>query len=1021
MAPHLSLQFLGPPQILLDDVLVVPERRTVTALLAYLAVEKAQPGAREFLSSLLWPEQPQEKAFANLRHTLWEIHRSIGAEWLTAGRETICLNTGADIPLDVTRFQEKLDRARFQADPALRLPLLLETVSIYRNHFLNGFSLKEAPDFNEWVYLRSEALRELFAGALTMLVEAYLARGEAETAIPYARRLISLDPLNEASHRRMMEVYVQAGQHAAALKQFQTCQGILRRELEIDPQPETLALYKKIRKGGEKTLQVAPPARVTTPKHNFPVQLTSFIGREKERDEVCGLMKLHRLVTLSGEGGIGKTRLALQAALKLSPEYPDGTWFVALDRLANASMLPQAVASVFDIKSVPGQSITEHLAQVLQEKNTLLVLDNCEHLLDAAIPLMEVLLEKCPQVKILATSREVLDIEGEAVFQVPALSLPREHGIEKLEAFESIQLFMERAELVLHRFRLTQENGQAVAGICHRVDGIPLAIELASARVDILTPAEILEQLNQSFAFLRRRGQAAVPRHQSMRASMDWSWGLLTEQEKLLLSRLSVFAGGWTLEAARQVCADDKIVANSVLELTTSLVRQSLAVAEQVEERGTRYRLHEIVRQYAQEKPADKEKIRARHLQYFVDFAAQAESAMRGPKCAQWLETVELERGNLLAALEMAVETDVEAGLRLAGSLDRYWNMVDIRGGEYWLGKLLEKEESQQFPGARVKALCIRAGLFSSLAQEEQARADAAEALRLCQANGDRQGEAGCLLAVVGADSGQHGSPQILEKIQRALELARQVGDERQQAEALFQLGWNLEDPPRRFRLWEKAVELIRKAGDVEVLIIYLTDLAHFEFGEGNLVRAQKEFEELISLDQATKRKKPSPTMLFVRGQTAILRGNFEQGRYWFEELAAALKNSGERSVLPWVRVRAGYAALWQGELEDARAIFKQQAVEFQAQSSIVGLAFSFEGMAAIYVRTGKYEQAARLIGWADGVRKPSYPRPQVEQADVDRIISACLLKVGEEVFSDAYDEGQTMPVEKVLALISEA
>jgi tetratricopeptide (TPR) repeat protein len=202
-------------------------------------------------------------------------------------------------------------------------------------------------------------------------------------------------------------------------------------------------------------------------------------------------------------------------------------------------------------------------------------------------------------------------------------------------------------------------------------------------------------------------------------------------------------------------------------------------------------------------------------------------------------------------------------------------------------------------------------------------------------------------------------------------------------------------------------------------LIIYLTDLALFEYGEGNLARAQKEFEEVIGLDQALKRKSTPPTIFFVRGQSAILRGDFEQGRYWFEEQAAALKWSGMRSVLPWVRVRAGYAALWQGELEDARAIFKEQAADFQAQSSAVGLAYTFEGMAAMYVCTGKYEQAARLIGWADGVRKPAYPRPQVEQAEVDRLISACLLKIGEEVFSDAYDEGQALPEEQALALIS--
>lgn len=247
MSPQLTLQFLGPPQILLNDTPIIPHRRTVTALLAYLALNPARQ-TREFLSSLFWSDYNQAKAFTNLRHALWEVHQTLGEGWVISDRTTVSLNSEADISLDVTRFQDSLHAARRQHDITLRTVLLADTVSIYRNHFLTGFSLRESPEFNEWLYTQSESLRSDLASALTLLVDSYLAQGKPASAIPHARRLISLDPLNESAHRQMMEVYLQAGQHAAALKQYQTCEKLLRKELGIDPRPEMHALYKKIRK-----------------------------------------------------------------------------------------------------------------------------------------------------------------------------------------------------------------------------------------------------------------------------------------------------------------------------------------------------------------------------------------------------------------------------------------------------------------------------------------------------------------------------------------------------------------------------------------------------------------------------------------------------------------------------------------------------------------------------------------------------------------------------------------------------
>src|SRR6266498_1286400 len=576
MSPRLVLQFLGLPQIHLDDQPIATDRRKAIALLAYLAVNDIghprQRYSRESLSTLFWPDYEQAKAFSNLRRTIWEVHQAIGEGWLIADRETVHLNPDREIGLDVADFRDLLSQARQQSDPVLRIDLLSDAVKLCRDHFLTGFSLKDAPNFNEWAFGESEDLRRNLAEVLNTLSEDHIALGEAEKAILYARRLIALDPLNEASHRQLMEVYIHAGQHSAALEQYQTCEQILRKELGLDPQPETLALYKRIRKREIKPAQIVKSTETTTPKHNLPSQLSSFIGREKEQTEIMNLIAKHRLVTLVGTGGIGKTSLALQVGHKLLNEYPNGIWFIALDSLSDPNLVPQTIAAVFEIRESNDRSSIEILTNRLCGKTALLILDNCEHVVDACAQLATTLLSNCPMLKILATSREVLNVTGEATYQTPSLSIPEqdEASLQKLTEYESIRLFTERAALAFPSFTLTKENAQAVIDICCKVDGIPLAIELAAARVNILQVAEILNQLQGSFALLSTDNRTASSRQQTLQASMDWSWGLLNEAEQTFMRQLSVFAGGWTLESAEAVCD------SHVLSLTQALVKKSL-------------------------------------------------------------------------------------------------------------------------------------------------------------------------------------------------------------------------------------------------------------------------------------------------------------------------------------------------------------------------------------------------------------------------------------------------------------
>jgi predicted ATPase/DNA-binding SARP family transcriptional activator len=678
MSSHLALHLLGPPRLELDNAPIVIDRRKVLALLAYLAVNR-EHYTREYLSALFWPDYDQDKAFTNLRHTLWETQQMIGEGWIIADRDTIGLNRDVDIWLDVTHFESLVNKSQVHAerDTTFRISLLTDAAKLYRDHFLTGFSLKDAPSFNEWAFAKSEELRRGLASTLIMLSEDHCSLEQAETAISYAERLVSLDPLNEASHRQLMQVFIQAGQHNAALKQYQACEKILRKELGVDPQPETRLLYKQIRKGEITPTQLIKQKETGAPQHNLPFQISTFIGREKELDDIANLIANNRLVSLTGTGGIGKTRLSLKVGEQLMKNYADGVWFVELASLNDPALLPQTVAKLFHIAEQAEESLTEKLIRALRSRTILLVLDNCEHLLDACAQLADRLLKSCPNLKILTTSREPLGITGEAQYHVPPLGLPDlQHILERLLDYESVQLFEERARLVQENFSLTMENASSISQICHRLDGIPLAIELAAARVSMYSTEQIAGRLHESFNLLTGGSRTALPRQQTLRASIDWSWDLLSQPEQILLQRLSVFAGGWTLDAAESVCGGNGIEPQHALDIMTDLAAKSLMVVNQNPECGMRYHLLETIRQYAHEKlrEADEvETIRDRHLAWALAWAEEVEPELHGHDQVVRLKQVDIELDNIRLAIERGLDaSQAESSMRIFIALSRY-------------------------------------------------------------------------------------------------------------------------------------------------------------------------------------------------------------------------------------------------------------------------------------------------------------------------------------------------------------
>jgi predicted ATPase/DNA-binding XRE family transcriptional regulator len=750
---------------------------------------------------------------------------------------------------------------------------------------------------------------------------------------------------------------------------------------------------------------------------NLPIPLTSFIGRKKDIALIQQRLAGYRLVTLIGAGGIGKTRLSQHVASQLLGEYANGVWLVELAPLSDPSLVLQTVAAVFGIQEgANDRALMETLVYFLGAKSLLLILDNCEHLLDSCAGLADKLLKNCPNLKILATSRESLGIIGEALYQVPSLTIPemqRLESIEKLNGYESIRLFNERAQLVQMDFSLTKENAASIAQICSRLDGIPLAIELAAVRVQMFSTDQIASQLNECFHTLTGGSRTALPRHQTLQASIDWSWYLLYDAEQTVLRRLAVFAGGFTLEAAGQVCSGLGIESRQIVGVISHLVTKSLVVVNQQSGRERRYRLLETIRQYARQKlieAGEEENIQTQHVQYYLQLSEQAEPGLRGPKQVEWMSRLHEERDDIRAALEWVAKTNVEAGLYLASRLDILWEDVEIREATRWLEVFTQQREAKAYPHARAKALRTLGWLRYRLQRFPEALSNAQECLDLYRACGDMSGELDALLLFVVILN----PSEAAELYQQALTLTQSINDKWRTAYTFYVSIWVHHD--RRSYL-EKALALFQEVGDLRYRAECLASLGRLEIFNNDLESAQKRFDEALYLFRQLNIKSGISDVLFGYGRIAGIKGDYEQAYHYLQESAAFTEQFGYRIGYLFARSLLGYLALQQGKVTEAHAIFTQTVRSFFDDKNEIGVAFNLEGMAGLSATVGKHEIAAKLIGWADALRKRiGDHRPPLEQAEVDKIIAACVAKMGEVEFSDAYEEGKKMTLDEAVA-----
>jgi len=623
----------------------------------------------------------------------------------------------------------------------------------------------------------------------------------------------------------------------------------LRRALSVDPTrrpASATALIEAIR------------AEASIPT-NLPGRLTSFVGREQQLSEVAKLLESVRLVTLTGAGGVGKTSLGIEVARRCLEGFPDGAWLVELAPLADPGLVPQGIASALGLREQPGRAVSEVLGEHLVSRHLLLVLDNCEHLVEACASLAASLLASCPHLVVLATSREALRTGGEAEYRVPSLEVPGEGaGPEPVEAYEAARLFLDRATSRRPHLALNQAAARAVGEICRRLDGIPLAIELAAARAGVLSPEEIAARLERRFDLLVGGDRAALERHRTLRGALDWSYDLLSEPERALFRRLSVFAGGFTLDAAQKVGSGEGVPEAAVLDLLQALVDKSLVIAEEDGEAALRYRMLETMRQYGSERLGpDAPRVRRLHLERFLALAEEAEAALQGADQEDWLGRLEAEHENIRAALRCSEgDGDAATGLRLAVSLRSFW---DLRG--HWEEALRWGESlARANPGAP---------------DELRARA----------------------LSLIGNMTAVRGDPAGgKESLLAGLALGRKLGHARLVAEILTHLGWAesfLNDQERSGAAWEEAASQARAAGSTWLLSGALSGLGMAEVHRDDFAAAVPLLEEALARGSEAGNRAVIAAAKRGLGLVWDTRGDYGKARSLLEESLSIYEEMG--------------------------------------------------------------------------------------------------------------------------------
>jgi predicted ATPase/DNA-binding SARP family transcriptional activator/Tfp pilus assembly protein PilF len=817
---------------------------------------------REELIDQLWPDVDFDHGRQNLRQALSSLRRQLEPPDVSAGsiiwanHHHIQLNPAA-VTTDVAEYQAAIKAAEQSNDLPQKIEYLTHAINLYGGELLPGF-------YADWILIERERLAATYVLLLRGLVAGLRCQGEPERAVEYALRAVSVEPLREELYQDLMELYAETGRPHQALQAYKRMKALLKRELGVVPSEATEQLARQLKKGQPVFVaEVAPgkyranrsddarPESEVTPTV-IPYRHTRFFGRDLELETLVAWLDPsgeassdRRMVTLTGLGGAGKTRLAIEAARRLEAQGKR-VHFVPLADVTEPTRLADRVATALRLPPAPMAPTIERIVAALAGAPALLVLDNMEHLAEAGAELCNALLSLLPNLTLLVTSRQRIDIEAERVLPVPPLEVPRRRNAPvDMVQFPCVQLLLDRARAVCPDFQVTHRNAAALAALCARLEGIPLAIELAAAHASTLTPAQMLVQMADRFGFLVSQRRGVETRHRTMRACLEWSVALLSPPARRALAAVTVFRGGWFLEAAIPICGNSRILAE-----IEELCRHSLVIAD-VTEGNVRYRLLDVVREFAAETPYDDMlEIESRHADYYLALAEEAVPLLKGPQTGAQQAVLELEHDNFRAILT-SDHSSHDVRLRLSIALWRFWVLRGyVQEGCERLEAVLAEPASLEHP-ARARALAGLGILLPRLARYDRARACLEESLAIHRSGGDRAGVAEALtgLGIIAENQGEHDQAGRLHA--EALSIRRTLGDAIDIAGSLNNLGaisQALGDLEQANEYFSESAAIARTLGHTHHLAIVLNNLASVTFRQGHYARARGQYAECVAL-----------------------------------------------------------------------------------------------------------------------------------------------------------------------------
>jgi predicted ATPase/DNA-binding SARP family transcriptional activator len=939
------------------------------ALLTMLALRSDAAVSSDRLIEGLWGEEPPATAAKMLQVYISQLRKALaaaggGTEIVTRGHAYELHLAGGDV--DARRFERLLAGGAAREALALwRGPALVDVVD-------EPFAAAEA-----------RRLEELRLDAVELAIDGDLAAGRHREVIGELEALASEQPLREKLHAQRMLALYRAGRQAEALGAYRDARRVLVEEIGIEPGPELRELERRILAqdpalGPPAAPAMFAPSEEPRPTGNLPVQATSFIGRKRELAELRDLLAGERLVTIHGAGGSGKTRLALRAAEETARSVEHGAWLVELAPVTDAALLWQTVASALGVPEEPGRGLADSVLAAFAGRSALLVLDNCEHLLEAAGEAAGTLLAGCPGVRVLATSREPLGDPAEVVWPIPELASSGGDGldVDELLRHDAVRLFVERGARALPGYRPDANDARAAARVCHRLDGMPLAIELAAARLNVLSAEQIEERLADRLRLLTRGPRSAPARHRTLRAAVDWSFDLLSEDERSALARVSVFAGGFDIDAAEHVLANDGIAEEEVLDLLTGLVAKSL-VARHDEHARARYGVHATIGEYAAERLAesgDPDRVSRRHLDWYLDVMARADEELRGPDQVVWAQRLALDQDNFRRALAWGLSHgEQHKVLDLAWHLNHFWLMRgNLEESERWLGDALTRTAGAPPSVARTRALSRWGELAERKGDYAAARERYADALEMGGALGDpvRQGVALLSLGEVDLAQGR-------------LESARSY--------------------------FEAAAAVMSEAGDRERARWPVDALGRLALAAGDTGRARELFETSRAEARALGNESGVGEAALLLGQAAHHDGDHLAARGLYEESLGLLRRCGDRDSEAVCMIALGQLAIDAGAPDDAAGPLAE-ALRFAYEAGLRPVVPGcLEALAAVAV-TDEAATAARLLGAAATFREILGAAPfHADRTRRERTLAAAREALDAHAFAVADGRGRAM------------